>query len=107
MFRSITTDNGREFAAFADFENLGTGICFAHLYSAWERPVNERTNCIFRKFIPKGCSIHDYAIDTLPRKRLHYQNPEELFDVIYALNLCDTLLQLSVQLVITIVGKVK
>lgn len=42
VFRSITTDNGSEFADFSDFEALGTEIYFAHPYAAWERPVNER-----------------------------------------------------------------
>jgi transposase, IS30 family len=36
VFRSITTDNGSEFAAFSAFEELGTAIYFAHPYSAWE-----------------------------------------------------------------------
>lgn len=90
VFRSITTDNGNEFAAFSAFEALGTDIYFAHPYSAWERPVNERTNRMLRKFIPKGHSIHDYTdeqilmfadeIDALPRKCLCYRTPEELFE---------------------------
>ena len=90
VFRTITTDNGSEFAAFSTFEALGTKVYFAHPYSAWERPVNERTNRILRKFIPKGHSIHDYTheqilmfadeINATPRKRLGYQTPEELFD---------------------------
>lgn len=90
VFRSITTDNGNEFAAFSAFEALGTDIYFAHPYSAWERPVNERTNRLLRRFIPKGRSIHDYTdeqilmfadeIDALPRKRLCYRTPEELFE---------------------------
>lgn len=89
VFRTITTDNGNEFAAFSAFETLGTKVYFAHPYSAWERPVNERTNRILRKFIPKGRSIHDFTaehilmiadeINSTPRKRL-YCTPEELFD---------------------------
>lgn len=100
VFRSITTDNGSEFAAFSAFEALGTQIYFAHPYSAWERPVNERTNRILRRFLPKGRSIHEYTdeqilcfadeINAIPRKRLGYQTPEELFeqhlDRIYATN---------------------
>ena len=100
VFRSITTDNGNEFAAFSAFEALGTEIYFAHPYSAWERPVNERTNRILRRFIPKGRSIHNYTheqilmfadeINATPRKRLGYRTPEELFekhlDRIYAIN---------------------
>lgn len=90
VFRSITTDNGSEFAAFSEFEALGTKVYFAHPYSAWERPVNERTNRILRRFMPKGVSIQNYTdeailmfadeINALPRKRLHYRTPEELFD---------------------------
>ena len=61
VFRSITTDNGSEFAAFAIFEKLGTEIYYAHPYSSWERPVNERSNRILRRFIPKGKSISKYS----------------------------------------------
>lgn len=90
VFRTITTDNGSEFAAFSEFEALGTKVYFAHPYSAWERPVNERSNRILRRFMPKGVSIHNHTdeailmfadeINALPRKRLHYHTPEELFD---------------------------
>lgn len=90
VFRTVTTDNGNEFAAFSEFEALGTKVYFAHPYSAWERPVNERTNRLLRRFIPKGVSIHNFSdeqilmfadeINALPRKRLGYKTPEELFD---------------------------
>ena len=90
VFRTITTDNGSEFAAFSAFEALGTQIYFAHPYSAWERPVNERSNRILRRFVPKGVSIRNYTdeailmfadeMNALPRKRLNYRTPEELFD---------------------------
>jgi transposase, IS30 family len=98
VFRTITTDNGNEFAAFSAFEEYGTKVFFAHPYSAWERPVNERSNRLLRRFIPKGKSIHSYTaeqimmfsdeINSMPRKRLAYCTPEELFelqlDAIYA-----------------------
>ena len=98
VFRSITTDNGSEFADFSAFERLGTKIYFAHPYSSWERPVNERANRVLRKFIPKGTSISRFTdeqilvfsdeINATPTKRLGYQTPEELFeaelDQIYA-----------------------
>lgn len=90
VFRSITTNNGNEFTAFSTFEALDTEIYFAHRYSAWERPVNERTNRILRKFIPKGHSIRDYTdeqilmfadqINSTPRKRLGYRTTEDLFE---------------------------
>lgn len=100
VFRTITTDNGSEFAAFSDFEALGTTVYFAHPYSSWERPVNERSSRILRRFMPKGVSIRNYTdeailmfadeINALPRKRLQYRTPEELFDaqldLIYSAN---------------------
>ena len=42
VFRSITTDNGSEFAAFSAFENLGTKIYFAHPYNPCEDQNNKR-----------------------------------------------------------------
>lgn len=90
VFKSITTDNGSEFAAFADMEKYGTKVYFAHPYSSWERPVNERSNRLLRRFIPKGVSFNNYTddqirmfsdeINAIPRKRLDYHSPEELFE---------------------------
>lgn len=99
VFKSITTDNGSEFSAFSSFEKYGTQVYFAHPYSSWERPVNERSNREFRKYVPKGKSIHQFTDDQIlmfsdeinatPKKRLGYYTAEELFekqlDLIYAL----------------------
>ena len=98
VFKTITTDNGSEFEDFAQVEQWGTDIYFAHPYSSCERPVNERHNGLFRRYIPKGVSIERYRpedvlafsdeLNGLPRKRLGYSTPEELFeaflDSIYA-----------------------
>ena len=98
-FVPSTTDNGSEFADFATMESYGTEIYFAHPYSSWERPVNERSNRILRKFIPKGASIQNFTddqllmfadeINSMPRKRLGYRTAEEQFeeqlDAIYAI----------------------
>ena len=63
---------------------------FAYLYSAWKRGINERTNRIFRKFVPKGKSIHNFTneqilifadeMNATLRKRLGYCTPEELLE---------------------------
>lgn len=50
VFRTITTDNGSEFADFSSAERYGCEIYFAEPYAAWERPVNERTNHLLRRF---------------------------------------------------------
>ena len=90
VFKTITVDNGAEFADFAQTEAWGTEVFFAHPYTSWERPQNERHNGLFRAFVPKGTSMGKYsaeyileAADTLnarPRKKLGYATPEELFD---------------------------
>ena len=90
VFKSITTDNGSEFEDFSTVENWGSAIYFAHPYSSWERPVNERHNGLLRQYIPKGVSIENYSpadvlhfadeLNCRPRKRLGYRTPEELFD---------------------------
>ena len=90
VFKSITGDNGPEFAGLSDFESSGIGVYFTHPYSAWEKGTNECHNKMLRRFIPKGKSIADYSADDilffadringLPRKLLGYYTPEELFD---------------------------
>lgn len=91
VFKSITCDNGSEFAEIASLEQFtDTKIYFAHPYSSCERGTNERHNGLIRRFIPKGRSINDYSIsaiarvqnwcNTLPRKILGYLTPDEAFE---------------------------
>ena len=99
VFKSITSDNGLEFADLSKLDSLaGTKVYFTHPYSSSERGTNERHNGLLRRFIPKGTSISSYSDDklydiecwcnTLPRRILGYRTPEELFeehlDIIYA-----------------------
>ena len=90
VFKTITVDNGSEFADFAQVAAWGSKVYFAHPYTSWERPQNERHNGLFRAFVPKGASIEQYtdedilaAADELngrPRRKLGYHAPEELFE---------------------------
>jgi IS30 family transposase len=90
IFKTITVDNGSEFADFAQVEQWGTKVFFAHPYSSWERGQNERHNGLFRAFVPKGQSIEPYTAEDIlaaadelngrPRKKLGYRTPEELFE---------------------------
>jgi IS30 family transposase len=91
IFKTITFDNGSEFAASADMERNGrTQVYYAHPYSAWERPTNENWNGIVRRFLPKGTdfdSLTDadaariaYYINTMPRKLLGYKSPLDLWN---------------------------
>ena len=89
IFKTITADNGSEFERLSELEAWGVGIYFAHPYSSWERPQNERHNRLFRRYVPKGKSIDNYSAEqilwfademsALPRKHLGYATPEKLF----------------------------
>ena len=90
VFKTITADNGSEFADLEKCEAWGTEVFFAHPYSSWERPQNERHNGLFRAFVPKGASMQNYSAEYIlsaadelnarPRRKLGYATPEELFD---------------------------
>jgi len=88
--KTLTVDNGKEFAAFTELEHrLGVNIYFAHPYAAWERAINENTNGLIRQFIPKKTDIALYSemairkavnfINHRPRKKLKYRTPYEVF----------------------------
>ena len=90
VFKTITGDNGSEFADLSDFETEHTKVYFTHPYTSCEKGTNECHNKMLRRFIPKGKNISDYSADDicffadsingLPRKILGYSTPEELFE---------------------------
>ena len=99
VFKSITSDNGQEFAQLFKIEQeASVKVYFTHPYASCERGTNERHNGMLRRFLPKGVAINGYSADdiafiegwcnTLPRKLLNYHTPKELFedelDIIYA-----------------------
>lgn len=87
LFKSITSDNGSEFAGLTECIQALSQIYFAHPYASWERGTNERHNGIIRRFIPKGKSIQNISdsqikqvthwMNHLPRKILNYRTPTE------------------------------
>ena len=60
VFKTITVDNGSESADLAKVEEWGTEVFFAHPYTSWERPQNERHNGLLRAYFPKGVSLEKY-----------------------------------------------
>lgn len=91
VFKTITGDNGLEFAELSALEkDTDTKVYYAHPYSSHERGTNERHNGLIRRFIPKGAAISNFSIqdiafiedwcNQLPRKILGYKTPGELFD---------------------------
>jgi IS30 family transposase len=87
--KSLTLDNGKEFAEHEQLElEAALRIFFAKPYSAWQRGTNENTNGLIRQFFPKGtdlASIPEHRFDRVqqllndrPRKRLGYRSPNEV-----------------------------
>lgn len=88
--RTLTLDNGKEFARFRDIEkHTGISVYFADPYSAWQRGTNENTNGLLRRYFPKGTDFRSVTEKTLadvveklnhrPRKCLGYRTPHEVF----------------------------
>ncbi len=84
--RSITTDNGSEFAEHQRMaKRLKTKIFFAHPYSSWEKGCIEYHNKLIRQYIPKGTNIELVSDDILkeivtkinrrPREKLGFSTP--------------------------------
>ena len=68
VFKSITVDNGSEFADWRGIERSAlhpgenrTKIYCCHPYSSWERGSNENQNKLIRRWIPKGTPIENYS----------------------------------------------
>jgi len=94
--RSITADNGSEFAWHHKLaDSVGVPTYFAVPYSAWQRGTNEHFNARIRKYLPKRTRLdtitdHELAdiineINNRPRKILNWQTPTEVFN-----QLCST-----------------
>ena len=91
VFRSITCDNGSEFASLPEFLP-NTAIYYAHPYSAYERGLNEKQNSLIRRFFPKGRSLDGVSPDAVqrvqdwcnrfPRKAFGFVSPAELFQTV-------------------------
>jgi transposase, IS30 family len=83
--RSITGDNGKEFAEHQHITDQYCDFYFANPYSPWERGSNENLNGLIRQYIPKSSCFSQITNDQIleiqhklnnrPRKRFGYQNP--------------------------------
>jgi len=91
IFKTITTDNGSEFADLSQLEDIyQTLVYYAHPYTSCDKGTVERHNGLIRRFIPKGDYIHNYSLqqiinietwcNSLPRKILAYHTPDEIFE---------------------------
>ena len=95
IFKTITFDNGAEFARYKDMEKKPgtnvqrTKVYFAHPYASYERGSNEISNQLIRYYINKGTDINtpdksfikmiQLGINNKKRKILGYKSAESLF----------------------------
>jgi len=88
--KSITFDNGKEFAGHQEVSlSLNTDCYFAHPYASWERGTNENTNGLIRQYLPKSRNLKEVSVEEeimimdqlnlRPRKCLDFKTPYEVF----------------------------
>jgi len=89
--KTITYDNGKEFAGHAKIsETTGAKCYFAKPYHSWERGLNEHTNGLVRQYFPKKTNFAtitaaevkevERKLNDRPRKSLGYKTPREVFN---------------------------
>ena len=87
--RSVTFDNGKEFALHEKIaRQAGVDVFFANPYHAWERGTNENINGLIRRLHPKSSSFArireaglrriDRFLNDRPRKCLGWLTPREI-----------------------------
>ena len=94
--RTITTDNGCEFAAHKEITRRLTPknhepiiVYFADSYSSWQKGAIENANKLIRKYIKKKANINDYTdnyikriqkkLNMRPREKLNFDTPKNRF----------------------------
>ena len=88
--RSITTDNGSEFADHLTItKKLGVTVYFADSYCSWQKGAVEHENKLIRQYIPKKSNFNDFSdqfiinvgrkLNLRPRKKLNFSTPKTEF----------------------------
>lgn len=94
--RTITTDNGCEFAAHEEITRTLSSkkhekiiVYFADSYSSWQKGAIENANKLIRKYIKKKSNFNDYSdkkimevqkkLNRRPREKLHFSSPKYCF----------------------------
>ena len=88
--KSITTDNGTEFACHEMIgKSLGVTIYFADPYASWQKGAIENANGLIRQYVPKTETFEHVShqqitkyskkINIRPRKKFEFKTPHECF----------------------------
>ena len=89
LVKTITTDNGNEFADWQTIEKeLDCEVYFCDTFCAWQKGSNENSNGLLREFFPKGYNLSRYTqvyidkkvnlINNRPRKCNNWISPSKL-----------------------------
>lgn len=87
-FKSITADNGTEFAGHEEItKQTQVNFYFADPYAPWQRGLNENTNGLIRQFVQKGTDINNYNLIAVQenlnnriRKSLNFISPKQFLN---------------------------
>ena len=92
--KSLTSDNGSEFADAKSITKLGIEWYYCHPYSSGERGSNENNNKMIRRYIKKGERIGKYSvkeikeieewINNYPRKKFKGKSSKEVYEEMLA-----------------------
>lgn len=96
FLKTITSDNGKEFACHQMVaKDLNIDFFFAKPYASWQRGSNENYNRLVRQYIPKKVDFKyvtpeyvnyvEQQINNRPRKRFGYLSPNQIFSGIWKL----------------------
>ena len=94
--RTITTDNGCEFAAHLEITRLlsikgrdKVIVYFADSYCSWQKGAIENANKLIRKYIPKKSNFDNFSnhrimqiqkkLNARPREKLNFDTPKNCF----------------------------
>ena len=96
LFKSITTDNGSEFADYINLEKSiytkanRTKLYYCHAYCSSEKGTCERINREIRRLIPKGIDINIFSeqqiqkvenwINNYPRQIFNFTSSNEMYE---------------------------
>ncbi|ALB24697.1 integrase (plasmid) [Piscirickettsia salmonis] len=89
-FKTITSDNGTEFAGHEVISKITEAdFYFARPYRSCDRGLNEHTNGLIRRFLPKGTDFNEvsdkeiakieHILNTRRRASLNYRSPNHVF----------------------------
>ncbi len=87
---TLTVDNGKEFAGHLRVaKELKADVYFCDPYAPWQRPSNENSNRITRRYFPRGVDLSkldpvevervEHLLNNRPRKILGYATPWEIY----------------------------